>query len=79
MASTWTAHEHSTRALPSEQNTRAMDRRVRRAALALGFRHFDTVFEHGHWWIILKSGEAFDAVDACGPGSIDGFSFEAVG
>lgn len=48
-------------------------------ARALGYRGFDTVFEHGHWWIVLKTGEAFDAVDSQGPGSVDGFAFESVG
>ena len=60
--------------LPSTRNTRAIERRIRAAARARGFRGFDAVFEHGHWWLILKTGEAFDCVD-----SSDGFDFESVG
>jgi len=36
------------------------------------------VFEHGHLWIVHPNGGQWDVVDADGPGTIDGFSFEQV-
>lgn len=63
--------------LQSGQNTRAMERKIRRAARELGYRG-DPVFEHGHWWLTLPDGSIFDVVDAEGPGSFDGFALERV-
>lgn len=66
--------------LPSAQNTRAMERRIRRACNALGYRG-DLVFEHGHWWLTLDDGSIFDVVDAGGlpnAQTIDGFMLERV-
>lgn len=67
-------------ALKSEQNTKAMDRQVRQAARAiLGNRRIDTTFEHGHWWVTdLRTGAQWDAVDAEGGRSVNGFDFEQV-
>lgn len=64
--------------LPSERNTQATDRKIRRAARALGHHVKDTIFEHGHWWIETTDGAQYDAVDAIGPNSVDGFAFECV-
>lgn len=36
------------------------------------------VFEHDQWWIQTADGRTFSVCDATGPGSVDGFSFEAV-
>lgn len=63
--------------LPSQQNTRAMERRIRKAVRAMGYRG-DLVFEHGHWWLMLPDGSAFDVVDASGGNSVDGFGLERV-
>ena len=63
--------------LPSERQTDAVYRRIRAACRALGYRG-DLVFEHGHWWLLLPDGSAFDVVDASGPGSVDGFALERV-
>lgn len=63
--------------LPSEQNNRATERRIMAAVRALGYRG-DLVFEHGHWWLMLRDGSIFDVVDADGPGSVNGFSVERV-
>jgi hypothetical protein len=63
--------------LPSQQNTRAMERRIRRAVNAMGYRGA-LVFEHGHWWLTLPNGEQFDVVDATGGKSVDGFDLERV-
>lgn len=64
-------------ALPSTQNTRAIERRIRRACRAWGYRG-DLVYEHGHWWLTLPDGAIFDVVDAEGAGAIDGFALERV-
>ena len=65
--------------LPSQQNTRLIERKIAAAARVKGYRGFDLEFEHGHWWLILKTGEAFDVVDAEGGNSVNGFDFESVG
>lgn len=64
-------------ALPSTQNTRTIERRIRRACNQLGYRGA-LVYEHGHWWLTLGDGSIFDVVDADGHGSIDGFALERV-
>lgn len=66
--------------LPSTQNTRAMERKIRRACNALGYRGH-LVYEHGHWWLLLDDGSTFDVVDAGGLPSanvVDGFALERV-
>ena len=36
-------------------------------------------FEHGHWWVMCSEcGGQWDAVDASGGQSVDGFDFEEV-
>jgi len=65
--------------LASTVRTARIERQIRRAARDLGYRGFDLVFEHGHWWLVLKTGEIFDCVDAAGPSSVGGFAFESVG
>lgn len=38
-----------------------------------------TYFDHGHWWVTCSAcGVQYDAVDAEGGDSVDGFSFEEV-
>jgi hypothetical protein len=66
-----------TTVLPTEQNIQAIERRIRRAINALGYRG-DLVYEHGHWWLMLPDGGIFDVVDAEGPNTIDGFGLERV-
>lgn len=64
--------------LKTEQNTKAIDRRVRvaaRAVLRLGY-HMATDFEHGQWWVTdLKTGRQWSVVDA---NTLSGFDFEQV-
>ncbi len=66
-----------TNELASTVNTSTVERKIRGAARDLGYRG-DTVFEHGHWWLMLRDGSIFDVVDAIGPGSSRGFGFERV-
>jgi hypothetical protein len=65
--------------LLSEQNTRAVERLVKRAArskLGLGLVTF---FEHDQWWVERKAtGAVWSVCDAMGPGTVDGFDFERV-
>ena len=61
--------------LPSTINTKAMERRVRRACSALGYRG-ELEYEHGHWWLILPDGSTFDVVDQDGGEAVDGFGLE---
>jgi hypothetical protein len=63
--------------LPSTRQTTRTERRIRAAVNALGYRGA-LVYEHGHWWLLLPDGAIFDVVDACGPGSVNGFALEAV-
>lgn len=63
--------------LPSTINNRTIERRIRRAIRALGYRG-DLVYEHGHWWLTLNDGSIFDVVDAEGGNSVDGFALERV-
>jgi hypothetical protein len=80
--------------LKTERNTTNMEKRIKRAArkgiacIRDGGFKFNTVFEHGQWWVIAFTGDydefteheefAFSVIDAEGPGSYDGFSFEEV-
>lgn len=42
-------------------------------------RRLQTNFEHGQWWITdQQTGAQWSVVDATGPGSDNGFSFEQV-
>lgn len=66
-----------TKPLPSTQNTRAIERRIRRVCSDLGYRG-ELVYEHGHWWLTLRDGSIFDVVDAQGGDAIDGFALERV-
>lgn len=63
--------------LPSTQDTRKIERQIRSAVRALGYRG-DVVFEHGHWWLTLPDGSIFDVVDAEGPDTVNGFGLERV-
>ena len=71
-----------TNKLPSTQNTKAVERRIRGAFRALfRKRNFETFFEHGHWWVRLPGhdeDEVYDVVDAGGHGSAIGFGFEQI-
>jgi len=71
---------HDPVALPSTINSPTIERRIRSAFRTLfGYRHFETVYEHDHWWVKVNDRElTYDAVDAEGPGSAGGFSFERV-
>lgn len=72
--------------LQSCKNTQSMKNLVMKAARAKFRRRtgLRAVFEHGHWWLIVKNyhgcdGDGtFDVVDAEGPGSIYGLDFEEV-
>lgn len=66
--------------LASTLNTRGVERRVLQAAnKILGRGRYAADFEHGHWWVTdLKTGAQWDAVDAEGGRSVNGFDFEQV-
>ena len=68
--------------LPSQKPSARMGLRVIRAAKSILRRHRRTlgaVFEHGHWWVTCSEcGGNWDAVDAEGGNSVDGFDFEEV-
>ena len=78
--------------LKTERNTRTMEARVKAAArkgidcIRDGGYKLNTVFEHGHWWVIAYTGDynefseheeyTFSVQDAEGPGTFNGFGFE---
>jgi len=66
--------------LLTETNTRAVERRIRKAAHArFGRRRIQTDFEHGQWWItILDTGAQYSVEDAESGSAIDGIDFEQV-
>lgn len=68
--------------LNTEKNTRAMERRVKRAARDAGLvntRNTSAIFEHGQWWIEnAHTGAQWSVCDASGPNTVDGFVFEQV-
>jgi len=70
--------------LKTEQNTRTIERSIRGAFRAWAHqRVFNTVFEHGQWWVIQPEtkhddGGTFSVCDATGGDSVNGFSFERV-
>jgi len=65
-------------ALKTETNTRAMERRIRRAFRDKYPRgRAEAHFEHGQWWM-MAGGATWSVVDATGPGSVDGFDFERI-
>jgi hypothetical protein len=72
--------------LRCETNTRAMERRILRAARvrlarhasSLGPRRFSAAFEHGQWWVTdLTSGAQWSVVDCVGAEG-EYFDFERV-
>jgi hypothetical protein len=67
--------------LKCETNTFVMSDRIMAAAFQFfgPGRFFCSDFEHGHWWITeLSNGAQYSVMDASGPGTMDGFSFELV-
>ncbi len=67
--------------LRSQSNAPGVEYDILRAARGMlgDHRRLDTVYEHGHWWIVCGNcGAQWDAVDASGPGSAAGFGFEMV-
>ncbi len=66
--------------LKTETNTRAMEKKVLRAAhKSLKRRNLSADFEHGQWWITHRpTGAQWSVVDAEGGASVDGFDFEQV-
>jgi len=66
--------------LKTEQSTRAMGRRVEKAARKYFHQRngVSSFFEHGQWWIELRDGAQYSVVDAEGGPAIDGFDFEQV-
>jgi hypothetical protein len=76
--------------LPSEVDDRKTETAVRRAAVAQfgrqsRNRRFDTLFEHGRWWLIIRylnsdePDETYSVVDCQdGRGGADYFGFEQV-
>jgi hypothetical protein len=71
------------RTLKCQTNTEEMEARIAEAfnAWRPGGMHPapTTYFEHGQWWVTCNdcSGQ-WSAVDASGPGTVDGFDFECV-
>lgn len=68
------------RTFKTQTNTRAMEKRVLKAAHAiLRRRNLSADFEHGQWWIThVPSGAQWSVVDAEGWNSVDGFDVEQV-
>ena len=66
--------------LKTEQNTRAMENKVLRAARKYFHRRkgISAHFEHGQWWVSLTDGSQYSVVDAGGGPAVDGFDFEMV-
>jgi hypothetical protein len=66
--------------LKTETNTKAMEKRILRAAgIALGQRRsLSADFEHGQWWITNRMTGAQWAVDDWDGHDVDGFGFEQV-
>ena len=69
--------------LMTETNTRAMERRVLRAArYRLGIGRYQADFEHGQWWVTKPAtGAQWSVVDcrtAEGPEGVDYLDFEEV-
>ena len=68
--------------LISTQNTRKVEKLVRRAAAAeFGRGKAQPVYEHGHWWITVANDdgdEIYDVVDSYSSVADTGLSFEQV-
>lgn len=69
--------------LLSAQNTRKVEKLVRRAAAAeFGRGKARPVFEHDHWWIIIDDADGdeqiFDVVDSYPSVADTGLAFEQV-
>jgi hypothetical protein len=62
--------------LNCEKNTKSMEKSIRGAFREYArIRTFDTAYEHGQWWVILKSGLTYSVGDS----NYDrGFCFEEV-
>ena len=65
--------------LPSQRDSERVAKLIRGAFLRIFHRRGWTFFDHGHWWIEdPKTGAQWDAVDASGGRSVNGFDFEQV-
>jgi hypothetical protein len=78
--------------LKTERNTKTMEKHIKAAArktihcIRDGGYNFNSVFEHGQWWVIASPGVKdeftdyeefiYSVQDAEGPGTVDGFFFE---
>jgi hypothetical protein len=71
-----------TTTLISSQNTRSAERKIRKAARShFKRRYFETVYEHGQWWVLFDTADeqfTYSVCDASGSRSTDGFYFEQV-
>jgi len=70
-------------ALKTETNTPEMGRRVVAAAhKRFACRHIVADFEHGQWWVTLRTGfgqgSQWSVCDAEGGPAVDGFDFEQI-
>jgi hypothetical protein len=73
--------------LPSTANTPAIYKRIMTAARKYFHKRngIEAFFEHGHWWMRIQDDteetngfRTYDAVDAEGGNSVNGFDFEEV-
>lgn len=64
--------------LETEQNTRAIERRIRRAFREkFHARYFETTFEHGQWWVLRNVGDETKTYSVCD--TERAFDFEELG
>lgn len=70
------------RRLPSQQDTKAVERKIRSAFRAIyRVRTFETFFEHGQWWVRRSHRDGDDlwsVIDAVGYQTHNGFGFERI-
>lgn len=65
--------------LATEKNTSTVERRIRSSFRAEFHKQsFETVFEHGQWWVLLKDEEG-DTTFYSVYDTADGFGFEEIG
>ena len=63
--------------LPSMIKSKAVERRLRHACNALGYRG-NLEYEHEHWWLVLPDGSVYDVVDQDSGEAVDGFALERI-
>lgn len=65
--------------LQTEKDTRSVEKSIRSAFRNWSHRRFfNTVFEHGQWWVLVETDDETQTYSVCDANTVSGFDFERV-